>query len=346
MPWGGYNFEDAILISERCVKEDVFTSLHIEEFELQVRDTKRGVEEVTREIPNVGEEALKNLDEDGIIYVGARVRPGDIMVGKVTPKGETELSPGGEAAAGDLRREGRRREGRLAEGASGHGRHRRRGATSSAARTATRGPRRKRSGSWTRCGAGATASASKVDAVRRRAAARDAAWARPRTTSSTPTRARCWSSRAASSPRRPSTSSTSTAIHWGLPLIKDEKKDARVRSIFEAASRERDRIEVEYEKECERALRGDELPPGVVKLVKVYVARRRKLQVGDKMAGRHGNKGVVSKIMAEEDMPYLADGTPVDIVLNPLGVPSRMNLGPDPRDPPRVGGGARRACGS
>ena len=117
------------------------------------------------------------------------------------------------------------------------------------------------------------------------------------------------------------------AIHWGLPLVEDTKQDARIRSVFEAAARERDRIEVEYEKNCERALRGDELAPGVVKLVKVYVARRRKLSVGDKMAGRHGNKGVVSKIMAEEDMPYLADGTGVDIVLNPLGVPSRMNLG-------------------
>jgi len=117
------------------------------------------------------------------------------------------------------------------------------------------------------------------------------------------------------------------AIHWGLPLVKDDKQDARIRSVFEAAARERDRIEVTYEKNCERALRGDELPPGVVKLVKVHVARRRKLSVGDKMAGRHGNKGVVSKIMADEDMPYLDDGTPVDIVLNPLGVPSRMNLG-------------------
>jgi DNA-directed RNA polymerase subunit beta len=116
-------------------------------------------------------------------------------------------------------------------------------------------------------------------------------------------------------------------IHWGLPLVQDEAQDARIRSVFEAAARERERLDVEYEKNCERTLRGDELPPGVVKLVKVYVARRRKLSVGDKMAGRHGNKGVVSKIMAEEDMPYLADGTPVDVVLNPLGVPSRMNLG-------------------
>ncbi len=117
------------------------------------------------------------------------------------------------------------------------------------------------------------------------------------------------------------------SIHWGLPLVQDEAQDARIRSVFESAARERERLDVEYEKNCERTLRGDELPPGVVKLVKVYVARRRKLSVGDKMAGRHGNKGVVSKIMAEEDMPYLADGTAVDIVLNPLGVPSRMNLG-------------------
>ncbi len=325
MPWGGYNFEDAILISERCVKEDVYTSLHIEEFELQVRDTKRGVEEVTREIPNVGEEALKNLDEEGIIYVGARVRPGDIMVGKVTPKGETELSPEekllraifGEKA-GDVKDASLK----APPGMDGivvqvnvFSRQDRNTRSKKEEKRQLDALRRRRNRKREKVDQVATQRLHEILLGETAHHIIDANTGEVLVKSS-----------------RKLTKATLdeldlTAIHWGLPLIKDEKKDARVRAIFEAASRERDRIEVEYEKECERALRGDELPPGVVKLVKVYVARRRELQVGDKMAGRHGNKGVVSKIMAEADMPYLADGTPVDIVLNPLGVPSRMNLG-------------------
>jgi DNA-directed RNA polymerase subunit beta len=325
MPWGGYNFEDAILVSERLVKEDVFTSLHIEEFDLQVRDTKRGVEEVTREIPNVGEDALTHLDEDGVIYPGARVRAGDIMVGKVTPKGETELSPEekllraifGEKA-GDVKDASLK----APPGMDG---------IVVDVRVFSRQDRGTRSKKEEK---------RQLDALRRR---RD----RDRNKINAIADERLGemfmdqtahhiidanTGEVLLKSGRKFTKATLAeldfnAIHWGLPLVKDEKQDARIRAVFEAAARERERIEVEYEKNCERALRGDELPPGVVKLVKVYVARRRKLNVGDKMAGRHGNKGVVSKIMAEEDMPYLADGTPVDIVLNPLGVPSRMNLG-------------------
>jgi len=325
MPWGGYNFEDAILVSERCVSEDIYTSLHIEEFELQVRDTKRGVEEITREIPNVGEEALRNLDEDGVVYVGARVRAGDIMVGKVTPKGETELSPEekllraifGEKA-GDVKDASLK----SPPGMDG---------IVVGVRVFSRQDRSNRSKKEEK---------RQLDALRRRRN-------RKREKVDQVCNERLRELFLGETAHHIIDANTGevlvkggrkftpqvleeldfAAVHWGLSLVKDEKKDARVRAVFEAASRERERIEVEYDKECERALRGDELPPGVVKLVKVYVARRRKLQVGDKMAGRHGNKGVVSKIMAEEDMPYLADGTPVDIVLNPLGVPSRMNLG-------------------
>jgi DNA-directed RNA polymerase subunit beta len=325
MPWGGYNFEDAILCSERCVSEDTFTSLHIEEFELQVRDTKRGVEEVTREIPNVGEDALKNLDEEGVIYIGARVRAGDIMVGKVTPKGETELSPEekllraifGEKA-GDVKDASLK----APPGMDG---------IVVGVRVFSRQDRSQRSKKEEK---------RQLDALRRRRN-------RKREKVDQVASERLYDLLLGQTAHHIIDANTGevlvkngrkltknvledfdfASIHWGLSLVKDEKQDARVRAVFEAASRERERVEVEYDKECERTLRGDELPPGVVKLVKVYVARRRKLQVGDKMAGRHGNKGVVSKIMAEEDMPYLADGTPVDIVLNPLGVPSRMNLG-------------------
>ncbi|MBE0565129.1 MAG: DNA-directed RNA polymerase subunit beta [Krumholzibacteria bacterium] len=325
MPWGGYNFEDAILVSERLVKEDVYTSLHIEEFELQVRDTKRGVEEVTREIPNVGEDALKNLDEDGVVYPGARVRAGDIMVGKVTPKGETELSPEekllraifGEKA-GDVKDASLK----SPPGMDG---------IVVGVRVFSRQDRTTRSKKEEK---------RQLDALKRRrdrnvAKVNDLAQERLTELFNGQTAHHIIDANTGEVLVKSGRKFTKAVlaeldfgtIHWGLPLVQEEAQDARIRSVFEAAARERERLDVEYEKNCERTLRGDELPPGVVKLVKVYVARRRKLSVGDKMAGRHGNKGVVSKIMADEDMPYLADGTPVDIVLNPLGVPSRMNLG-------------------
>jgi len=325
MPWGGYNFEDAILVSEKLVKEDTYTSLHVEEFELQVRDTKRGVEEVTREIPNVGEEALRNLDEDGVIYPGARVRAGDIMVGKVTPKGETELSPEekllraifGEKA-GDVKDASLK----APPGMDG---------IVVGVRVFSRQDRTTRSKKEEK---------RQLDALKRRrdrniGKVNELAEERLTDLFTGQTAHHIIDANTGEVLVKSGRKFTKTtlqeldfgSIHWGLPLVQDEQQDARIRSVFEAAARERERLDVEYEKNCERTLRGDELPPGVVKLVKVYVARRRKLSVGDKMAGRHGNKGVVSKIMAEEDMPYLADGTPVDIVLNPLGVPSRMNLG-------------------
>jgi len=325
MPWGGYNYEDAILVSEKMVREDRLTSLHIEEFELQVRDTKRGVEEITREIPNVGEEALRNLDEEGIIYIGAQVKAGDILVGKVTPKGETELSP----------------EERLLRAIFGE----KAGDVKDASLKAPpgmdgivvdvkvfsrqeRGERSKKS------------EKQAIDRLRRR----NKSMRRQVMEIRNNRLRRLLEGQTAKKILDPDTGEVLVRsgakfslklldeidfdrIHWGLQLVRDEVIDRRVRNVFENAHREFEKLEVQYQKNVERVQRGDELPPGVVKMVKVYVARRRRLQVGDKMAGRHGNKGVISKIMREEDMPHLADGTPVDIVLNPLGVPSRMNLG-------------------
>src|SRR5206468_3833781 len=254
MPWGGYNFEDAILVSERLIKDDVFTSIHIEEFELQVRDTKRGVEEITREIPNVSEEAVKNLDEEGVIRIGARVRQGDILVGKVTPKGEQELSP----------------EERLLKAIFG----------------------------------------DKAGDVR------DASLKAPPGMDGIVIDIKVFS-------RREKVEGTKLQEKKKIEKLRRESKKERERiADVRLAS-----VKEILQDQLENVTRGDELPPGVVKLVKVYIAKKRKLSVGDKMAGRHGNKGVVAKILAEEDLPYLPEGTPIEIVLNPLGVPSRMNIG-------------------
>jgi DNA-directed RNA polymerase subunit beta len=325
MPWGGYNYEDAILVSERVVKDDMLTSLHIEEFELQVRDTKRGVEEITREIPNVGEDALKNLDEEGVIYIGAPVKAGDILVGKVTPKGETELSPEerllraifGEKA-GDVKDASLK----APPGMDG---------IIIDVRVFSRQDRTERSKKFEkqsieRLGRKKDQLVSQVKEIRDN---------RLRRLFAGQTARKLLDPDTGETLMRSGTKISDKAladfdfdrVHWGLQLVADDAMDARIRNVFDSATRELEKLEVQYLKEVERVQRGDELPPGVVKLVKVYVARKRKLQVGDKMAGRHGNKGVVARIMPEEDMPYLEDGTPVDIVLNPLGVPSRMNLG-------------------
>ncbi len=325
MPWGGYNYEDAILVSEKLVREDIFTSLHIEEFELQVRDTKRGVEEVTREIPNVGEEALRNLDESGVIYIGAQVKAGDILVGKVTPKGETELSPEekllraifGEKA-GDVKDASLKASpgmDGIVVGVNVFARHDRTDRSKKEEKrrldALLRERDRKRS----------LVEKLREERLKELFAGQTAHHVMDANTGEILVKAGRKFTKAVLD------ALDFSSVHWGLPLVKSPAVDARIRRVFDAAYRELDRVDVEYEKQCERTQRGDELPPGVVKLVKVYVARRRKLSVGDKMAGRHGNKGVVSKILAAEDMPHLADGTAVDIVLNPLGVPSRMNLG-------------------
>ncbi len=325
MPWGGYNFEDAILVSDRVVKDDMLTSLHIEEFELQVRDTKRGVEEITREIPNVGEDALKNLDEEGIIYIGAPVKAGDILVGKVTPKGETELSPEerllraifGEKA-GDVKDASLK----APPGMDG---------IVVDVRVFSRQERTDRSKKFEkqsidRLGRKKRNLQKQVKEIRNNRLRRLMAGQTARSVID-PDTSEVLMRKGAKISAKALEDFDFDRVHWGLQLVADEAMDARIRNVFESAHRELEKLEVQYQKDVERVQRGDELPPGVVKMVKVYVARKRKLQVGDKMAGRHGNKGVVARIMPEEDMPYLEDGTPCDIVLNPLGVPSRMNLG-------------------
>jgi DNA-directed RNA polymerase subunit beta len=286
MPWNGYNYEDAIILSEKLVSDDVFTSVHIEEFELEARDTKLGKEEITRDIPNVGEEALKDLDDSGIVRIGADVAPGDILVGKVTPKGETELTPEekllraifGEKA-GDVRDASLKTppgvEGKVID-----------------VRVFARHDREEVSKKQEN---------EQVKQVEKRydklLEAVDKSTAE--------------AVKSLEKEGRGSKDETRLAVERLKAIAEDRKSD----------------LLVEKEKEIAKIRKGDELPPGVIKLVKVYIAKKRKISVGDKMAGRHGNKGVVSRIVPVEDLPYLGDGTPVDIVLNPLGVPSRMNVG-------------------
>ncbi len=325
MSWGGYNFEDSILVSERMVKDDIFTSLHIEEFEIIARDTKLGKEEITRDIPNVGEEALGNLDEAGIIRIGAEVGPGDILVGKVTPKGETQLSPEekllraifGEKA-GDVKDTSLRvppgEEGIVIDAKV----FSRKGADKDFRALAIE--------------------ADEVDQVNKDQ--RDEILVIRRNTkgmlSNLLLGKTCVSGLESEDGRKLiDRKEVITREHlervplsrWREAIIDDdaakEKADRLVQNFLGA----QEQIREAFADKIEKIKSGDELPPGVIKMVKVYIAVKRKLAVGDKMAGRHGNKGVVSRILPMEDMPYFADGTPVDVVLNPLGVPSRMNVG-------------------
>jgi DNA-directed RNA polymerase subunit beta len=322
MPWQGYNFEDSILVSERIAKDDVFTSIHIEEFECVARDTKLGKEEVTRDIPNVGEEALKDLDESGIVRIGAEVKPGDILVGKITPKGETQLSPEekllraifGEKA-GDVRdsslrvppgvagivinarvfsRKGTEKDERSKdiEDQERVRLEKMRDEEIKILRDSFYRQIKKQLGKLTTTGK-LVDDKGKV-LVQKGTLLDDAILAEI--------------------PHK----------YWpDLPVEGVEEITQKVRELEEIVTLREDH----FRDKIDRLSKGDELPPGVIKMVKVYIAIKRKLQVGDKMAGRHGNKGVISRILPEEDMPYLQDGTPVDVVLNPLGVPSRMNVG-------------------
>ena len=320
MPWNGYNYEDSILISERIVKDDVFTSIHIEEFEVMARDTKLGPEDITRDIPNVGEEALRNLDEAGIVYIGAEVHPGDILVGKITPKGEIADDAGRKAAARDLRRKGF--------------------ATCATPRCACRRAFRARS---SKCACStATASRSMTVPARSRTRKSNASPRTVRTNAASSTArpttacAKCWSARSPlrlprASRRAPTSPPRSSRKSRSANGGSSPSPTTSVQAQLEAVKAQYDEtiktIQEKFEDRKEKLERGDELAPGVLKMVKVFVAVKRKLQPGDKMAGRHGNKGVISRILPMEDMPFLEDGTPVDIVLNPLGVPSRMNVG-------------------
>ncbi|OUR75656.1 DNA-directed RNA polymerase subunit beta [Alphaproteobacteria bacterium 46_93_T64] len=319
MPWNGYNFEDSILISERIVKDDVFTSIHIEEFEVAARDTKLGPEEITRDIPNVGEEGLKSLDEAGIVYVGAEIQPGDILVGKITPKGESPMTPEEKllrAIFGEKASDVRDSSLRLPPGVAG---------TVVEVRVFNRHGVEKDE----------RALAIERDEIEHLAKDRDDEKAILERTIYDRLKGLLIDQTVTSGPTELSQGDVITLeilmdLHPGVWWQISVEDDAMMLNV-EALKRQYDeaigRLRARFENKVDKLQRGDELPPGVMKMVKVFVAVKRKLQPGDKMAGRHGNKGVISRIMPQEDMPYLEDGKPVDIVLNPLGVPSRMNVG-------------------
>ncbi|MBI3318248.1 MAG: DNA-directed RNA polymerase subunit beta, partial [Candidatus Omnitrophica bacterium] len=327
MPWRGYNFEDAILISEKLIKEDSFTSVHVEEFEIEARDTRLGNEEITRDIPNVGEEALKDLDETGIVRIGAEVHPGDILVGKVVPKSETEQSPEerllraifGEKA-GDFR------DASLVVSPGVEG-------IVVDVKVFSRKKARPKSKEEL------LQEQAKVEAIRKEYQGQIVKVKKERIKtlgrllvgqkldhslldeeSGSVVIAQHHTVRASDIPKL-------ERVDLEDVRLTDKEREEEVRKALGILHDQLEELSYEEEREIDHLKRGDELPPGVLKKVVVYVASKRKIQVGDKVAGRHGNKGVIAKILPEEDMPYLPDGTPVEIVLNPLGVPSRMNVG-------------------
>ena len=319
MPWNGYNFEDSILINERIVRDDVFTSIHIEEYEVMARDTKLGQEEISRDIPNVGEEALKNLDEAGIIYVGAEVKAGDILVGKVTPKGESPMTPEEKllrAIFGEKASDVRDTSLRVPPGGAG---------TIVEVRVFSRRGLEKDE----------RARAIERAEIERLAKDRDDEQSILEGGYISRVTSLLNGQTVASGPKEAPTDTVLNAdILSGMSrstLSQIAVKDDDIQKALEAQNENYDQaiksLDGRFSDKVDKLQRGDELMPGVMKMVKVFVAVKRKLQPGDKMAGRHGNKGVISRIMPSEDMPYLEDGTPVDIVLNPLGVPSRMNVG-------------------
>ncbi|MBW2500681.1 MAG: DNA-directed RNA polymerase subunit beta [Deltaproteobacteria bacterium] len=326
MPWGGYNFEDSILISERIVKDDYFTSIHIEEFECVARDTKLGKEDITRDIPNVGEEALRDLDEAGIVRIGAEVHQDDILVGKITPKGETQLSPEerllraifGEKA-GDVRDTSLRVPPGVTGTVIGAQVFSRRGVEKDERAKALEEAEIER------------LRKDQEDEIR---IIRKSAFNRVREL----VEGKQAANRVADERKEIEWLASGATItsevleqipdrRWREIQVTDARTQESVDRVFHHVEEQAMVIKAVFDEKIARLKKGDELPPGVFKMVKVYVAIKRKLSVGDKMAGRHGNKGVISRILPEEDMPYMPDGTPVDIVLNPLGVPSRMNIG-------------------
>src|SRR5579883_430197 len=328
MPWRGYNYEDAILVSERLVKEDSYTSIHIEEFEIEARDTKLGPEEVTRDIPNVSESLLKDLDESGIIRIGAYVKPGDILVGKVTPKGETQLTPEEKllrAIFGEKAGEVRDASLTCPPGIEG--------IVVDVKIFSRKGAEKEERAKAIEAGEVARLEKNLNDEIRilntervERLAALLEGEKLLADLHDEKTNKRLLSKGAELD--REALARISTR---NLKRIKIAKKDPtlleKMDEIEEMTSRQIDILRKITDEKISKLKKGDELPPGVIKLVKVYIAMKRKLSIGDKMAGRHGNKGVIARILPEEDMPYLPDGTPVEVVLNPLGVPSRMNVG-------------------
>ncbi len=319
MPWNGYNYEDSILISERVLKDDVFTSIHIDEYEVAARDTKLGPEDITRDIPNVGEEALRNLDEAGIVYIGAEVQPGDILVGKITPKGESPMTPEEKllrAIFGEKASDVRDTSLRLPPGAYG---------TIVEVRV------------FNRHGVDKDERALQIEREEIESLARDRddeleilernIFGRLRTMLLGKTAVKGPKGIKAGSEITADLLGSLTRGQWWQLALSDEADASSVEALNQQYESQKRALEHRFEDKVEKVRRGDDLPPGVMKMVKVFVAVKRKLQPGDKMAGRHGNKGVISKVVPVEDMPFLADGTAVDFVLNPLGVPSRMNVG-------------------
>jgi len=319
MPWNGYNFEDSILISERIVRDDVFTSIHIEEFEVMARDTKLGQEEITRDIPNVGEEALKNLDEAGIVFIGAEIEPGDILVGKVTPKGESPMTPEEKllrAIFGEKASDVRDTSLRLPPGVTG---------TVVEVRV------------FSRRGVDKDERAMAIEQaeIEKLAKDRDDERAILERSFSSRLKALILKKKAVGGPKglKDGTVITDEVLgeytvgQMAQIVVANDKVMSDVEALKAKFESDIALLQARFDDKVEKLQRGDDLSPGVMKMVKVFVAVKRKLQSGDKMAGRHGNKGVISKIIPVEDMPHTEDGTAVDIVLNPLGVPSRMNVG-------------------
>jgi len=324
MPWGGYNFEDSILVSERLVKDGVFTSVHIEEFEVLARDTKLGREEITRDIPNVGEEALKDLDESGIIRLGAEVGPGDILVGKVTPKGETQLSPEEKllrAIFGEKAGEVKDTSLRVPPGVKG--------VVIDAKVFSRRGVEKDDRAKSIEDDEIAALQKDRDDEIR---------------IIEEMARKEIIDHLAGKQCEEDLTDGKKTLLSAGTTLerksledvplhllekitLADGKAAEKAGEIFSRFREQKEAAKAAFDHHVSAIEKGDDLPPGVIKMMKIYVAMKRTLSVGDKMAGRHGNKGVVSRILPEEDLPYFLDGRPVDMVLNPLGVPSRMNVG-------------------
>ena len=319
MPWNGYNYEDSILISERIARDDVFTSVHIEEFEVAARDTKLGPEEITRDIPNVGEEALRNLDEAGIVYIGADVEPGDILVGKITPKGESPMTPEEKllrAIFGEKASDVRDTSLRVKPGDYG---------TVVEVRV------------FNRHGVEKDERALQIEREEIQRLGRDRddelaildrnIYARLRDLIIGKVAVKGPKGIKANSSIDEELLASLPRSHWWQLALAEDQDAQIVEALNEQYEVQKRALDARFEDKVEKVRRGDDLPPGVMKMVKVFIAVKRKLQPGDKMAGRHGNKGVISRILPIEDMPFLEDGTPVDIVLNPLGVPSRMNVG-------------------
>ena len=322
MPWNGYNFEDSILISERIVRDDVYTSVHLEEFDVMARDTKLGTEEITRDIPNVGEDALRHLDEAGIVHIGAEVGPGDILVGKVTPKGESPMTPEEKllrAIFGEKAADVKDTSLRMSPGSKG---------TVVEVRV------------FNRRGVDKDARALSIETEEIERLAKDRDDERRileggfydrllnllsgQTVVSAPKDAKL---KKGTKLKKADIEAVEKKGLWRQIAVESEKVMEEIEAVSKTFDAAVDDIKDRFENKVEKLQRGDELMPGVMKMVKVFVAVKRKMAPGDKMAGRHGNKGVVSRVIPMEDMPYLEDGQPVDIVLNPLGVPSRMNVG-------------------